>query len=107
MDVQSFLCEKSTTHAQKRKLDCENADPHECTTTKRKTEEKPEQLTKSELTDHLETFGKFVANELRGIFLSSNDIFLRRTKRQLQQVLIDAWTQIDMDVSRYPGSTQS
>lgn len=45
--------------------------------------------------DALDTFGKFVATELRGIHVASNDFVVRQAKRKIQQVLMATWDTID------------
>lgn len=57
--------------------------------------------------DSLDTFSTFVNTELRGIQQATNDIYLRRIKRQIQQVLMDAWDAVDAQVSNNQETSTS
>lgn len=47
--------------------------------------------------DELDTFGKFIVNELRGMQNASTNssIVIRQAKRKIQQILMDTWDIID------------
>ncbi|CAH1998132.1 unnamed protein product [Acanthoscelides obtectus] len=58
--------------------------------------------------DSLETFGQFVVAELRGIQGASNEYTVRKTKRKIQMVLMEAWDMIDQPtLLPSPVSSQS
>ena len=50
--------------------------------------------------DSIETFGKFVADQLCDILIASKDCVFRRARRKIQQVLMGAWNAVDLTSSK-------
>lgn len=63
-------------------------------------EEEEEKLPTAAFTEHLDdnfdTFGKFIASELRSIHSSSSNQVLHRLKKKILNVLFDTWDIIDL-----------